>query len=232
METNLNSIKRVAIRFLHTSVEKNKKVPGFLLHPFFESRLTLIEQNGEETFIDILASEENYMLAVNFYEKIINECDSVINILMMMRNPEKRTFFKYINSYLSEEDYANLWREIWQSTEFPHFDINVGVPEMLDFFKKSNKNYLMSNEEHEKYKELPDEVTVYRGYFEDSYYDAISWTLNPLTAEKFATRFSDYGNIYKAVIEKKYIIALFEYEDEVIVDYKYLKDIESIKQVE
>lgn len=229
METNLAKVKEVAIDFLHLPIEENDKIPGFLLHPFFETRLfPLTDENGDTEFIDIMASDENYEKAVKSWEKAISEATSVHLILMMMRNADKRTFFMYIKDYLSEKDFSILWSDIWMGTEFPHKDINVSVAKMLKFFQQAKMEYMMNKEEIDTFERFPEEVTVYRGISGSDYYKALSWTTDKDIAENFSQRFSDEGAVFQAVIDKRYIYAYFAGESEVIVNYNKLKDIKKI----
>lgn len=227
-ETDLGKIKKVAIDFLHLPIEENEQIPIFLLHPFFETRMVPVKIDGKTEFLDILESKENEKTAIKFYEELISRADSVNKILMMVRTADKRTFFQYISPYLSEKDFGNMWRNVWVMTEAPHFDINISVPQFLKNFKKVNPKYLMTEEELEEFSKLPDNVTIYRGFGNDKYYKAISWTLDYSTAVRFAKRFDANGRVYKAMIDKKHIIAFFKEEDEIIADYNKLKDVELI----
>ena len=84
----------------------------------------------------------------------------------------------------------------------------------------------MNEEELEKYKKLPQKVTIYRGvtdYNRDND-KALSWTLSKKKAEWFAHRFDEDGDVIKKEVDKKDIYAYFNSrdEDEVIVDYNVL----------
>lgn len=72
------------------------------------------------------------------------------------------------------------------------------------------------------------EINVYRGSKEDEYYNALSWTTDIDVARKFAHRFTDNGTVYSTKIKKADILAYFEAEEEVVVNYKRIKDVEII----
>ena len=81
----------------------------------------------------------------------------------------------------------------------------------------------------------PEVVEVYRGItdYNKKYVKALSWTLSKKTAEWFADRFSSKGIIYKALIPKEHILAYFNgrNEKEIVLDPKYLQDIEIYKNL-
>ena len=88
---------------------------------------------------------------------------------------------------------------------------------------------MMNEGEREILEEMSEEITVYRGSKEDEYYNALSWTTNIYVARKFAHRFNDDGTIFSAKINKTDILAYFEAEEEVVVNYKRIKDVEIIE---
>ena len=226
-ETNLDKIKEIAIDFLYLKVEPTPEFPMFLMHPFFSTPVVNIpDENDDLTLINILDSKENLDKARKIYKENIMLCDNVFQIIMAMRDADKRTFFMYIKDYLSNEDFSKLLKEIWICTESPNFDINVKITEMKQWFKKADKKILMDEDDWEIFDKMPDEVTIYRGITSDEYYKALSWTTNKKQAEFFATRYDSDGTIFTAKINKKDILAAFESESEVIVDYDKIYDIE------
>ena len=102
---------------------------------------------------------------------------------------------------------------------------------MLQWFKKADKQYLMNEQEREILGEMSGEITIYRGSNEDEYYDDLSWTTNIDIARKFSRRFNDDGTVFSAKINKADILAYFDAEEEVVVNYKKLKDIEIIEHL-
>jgi len=81
---------------------------------------------------------------------------------------------------------------------------------------------IMTDEEQEILRLLPDTVTIYRGYEQKEEIDAPtdwSWTLSPSIAEWFANRFDRGGYVVRGTIAKDKIMAVFNRrgEDEVLV---------------
>lgn len=219
----------MAIDFLNLPLEENKEIPIFLIHPFFETKLLPIHnENGNIEFINVMQSEENHKKAIEYYKSLILEADDVYHIIMLMRNADKRTFFLHIKDYLSEKDFSVIWRNIWINTEFQHRDINVSIAQMKKIFKQADMKYMMSDKEIQMFENLPEKVTVYRGFNCDKYYKALSWTTDKEIADRFSKRFNSKGIIFRALIDKKYIYGFFADELEVIVDYNKLENIEKI----
>ena len=86
----------------------------------------------------------------------------------------------------------------------------------------------MDADEVEIFNKLDNELTIYRGFYSNEYYDALSWTLDYDKAHFFARRFNNTkGSIFQANIKKDDIYAYFECrnEKEIIVDYTKLYNI-------
>lgn len=231
METKIKEIQDVVIALLHMDYEVNENFPFILSHPIFQYCAVNYIKNGEEKLVDITeATDEEYKDIINFYENQIRKTNDITHLLMLITNPYKSAFFKLINDLLSEKDYAITLRSIWEECERPNYKNEaISVNQYLKYFKKAKKEYLMNQRELLHYDDILEPLTVYRGCYSDELYPALSWTTDKVTADFFATRFNRDGTIYKAVIDKKYIVALFDYEDEVILDYKKLKKIQKIK---
>lgn len=86
----------------------------------------------------------------------------------------------------------------------------------------------MNEEELLIFNNLEDNVTIYRGVDMTTGHPikGLSWTPDISIARFFANRFSEEGTIYKSVIKKEDVLAYFKYENEIVVDYRKLKQIE------
>ena len=154
--------------------------------------------------------------------KNLNTIQNVQRFLMLITKPYLSAFFKHIQEYLSDEDYASMLYEVWISVEYPNYDINVSKSEFLKMFKRVNKSFLMDQEEQSVFDKLPETITVYRGLQRNASTEALSWTLDKNVAEWFATRFNHDGKVIEATIPKKHILAYFDRrnESEVVLDYR------------
>lgn len=147
----------------------------------------------------------------------------------MITKPYCLAFLKYVEPYLSREDFSEILAAAWVRTEAPNADPNLTKNKLLAMFKKADPSILMDEDEYEQFKALHETVTVYRGVTSHNAKNikALSWTLDFETAEWFAHRFNEDGTVYEARIDKEYIYALFNgrKESEVIVDPKFLREI-------
>ena len=231
VETNLEKIKETAIACLYIQPEFNETFPFLVLHPFIGNNPYPVPNGkGSYDFLDI-TKEENLNTLIDKLRQVILDTPTVHKLFLLITQSHRRTFFQYINSYLSQEDYGILLREIWIHTEGQSYDVNVTLNTMLQWFKKADKQYLMNEQEREILGEMSGEITIYRGSNEDEYYDALSWTTNIDIARKFSRRFNDDGTVFSAKINKADILAYFDAEEEVVVNYKKLKDIEIIEHL-
>ena len=227
VETNLEKIKETAIAFLYLKPEFNEDYPFIVIHPFIGNNPYPVPNGkGSYDFLDI-SKEENLEKLYEQLRKVIENAPTVRKLFLLVTQSHRRTFFQYINSYLSQKDYGEILREIWIFTEAQSYDVNVSLNTM-QWFKKADKQYLMNEGEREILEEMSEEITVYRGSKEDEYYNALSWTTDIDVARKFAHRFTDNGTVYSTKIKKADILAYFEAEEEVVVNYKRIKDVEII----
>lgn len=230
-ETDLNSVKATARSFLYLDFNETTFSPMIIKHPFTDSGYICLPQSESVQPINILENEKALEKWRNFMRERIDECSSVFQIYMLITKPYKFAFIKYTSNFMSKDDLSAILADAWISTEEPNLDSNLSKTKLLSLFKSANPKALMDDEELAIFNNLDDTVTVYRGvtsYNADNI-KALSWTLDYNKAEWFANRFGEEGGtVYEAEIDKKHILAYFgrRNESEVIVDPKYLIDIE------
>lgn len=224
--TDLNSIKDVAITLLYTDIHETEFSPVIVSHPFTNSGIVPVpSDDGGYTLVNIVESGEHLDTWQNWMAKRINESDSVTDIYIMVNKPYIFAFIKLCLPYLSKEDLSELWQDAWIRVEFSNDDANLSTSEARDIFIKV-KDLIMTDDESDEFRKLPDVVTVYRGVtgFNDSrdkVSSALSWTLSRETAEFFAKRWKDVrGFVYECTTPKSHILALLNgrNEHEVILD--------------
>ena len=159
-------------------------------------------------------------------EKQIDTAEDVFGVYHLMTKSYLLAFLKYAEPYLSREDFSKMLADIWIRTEAPNLDPNFKQKELLDLFRKSKQEEMMTEDEIETLRSLPETVSVYRGVtsYNAGKVKALSWTLDQKVAQWFANRFGENGTVYEAEISKEHILALFKgrNEWEVIVEPDHL----------
>ncbi|MBR9804656.1 hypothetical protein GYB59_24495 [bacterium] len=94
---------------------------------------------------------------------------------------------------------------------------------------RPGRQHLMDEEERQFLAELPDEITIYRGY--DFNQQGWAWTLNPEKAEFFARRATFFWSesfVATAVAKTNDVIAYIgsREEDEIVIDPAHLDIVE------
>ena len=141
---------------------------------------------------------------------------------MLIRNPYRLTFLKHCEHYLSLKDLSELLANAWVSTENPNQDANCSISYLTKLFKKCNKEFLMTEEDYEVYKSLPDEFIIYRGVAVKRNPNGLSWTKDLEKAKWFASRFdtSDKkGYIQSTIAKKENVLAYFNTRNEKEIVY-------------
>lgn len=212
---DISRIREIAKMFLYLPVEVDKNIPIIAHHPFTQNVFTSI--NGDEVLdLSLSGYEDKWKRSLS---TIIDD-SNYSSICMMIVSPYKMLFLKYIIDYLSPKEIGEYLSNYWSCVEFPSRDVNVSILEMVNFFKKADKRYLMSEEEYKVYENLPDIVTIYRGISDKRYSrkKSLSWTLDRKTAEWFSTRFnSKEGVVLEKKVHKDDILCYFSNEKECIV---------------
>jgi hypothetical protein len=86
---------------------------------------------------------------------------------------------------------------------------------------------MMDEEELEFFKNLPDEITIYRGYRKRKNKKGLSWTLSKERAEWFSRRFARTDSeaaVVKRVVKKSQVLAYFNgrKEDEILLKPEFV----------
>ena len=227
--TDMEGVRLVAKGLLSTEIRDTEYAPLIISHPFANSGIVFLPGKNGREMLDITSSGENRMQWRKYLDKRIDQAESVFQICCMMNKPYLLTFLKYAQPHIEQKEFAQLLGLCWMQTEAPNQDANVSQTEFVEMFQKASAEDLMNLDEHRKFAELPDEITVYRGLTEKNKDNilAMSWTMKQETAEWFANRFKGKGKVYRAKIRKEDILAVFlgRNESEVIVDPKNLKEI-------
>ena len=235
VQTDLDSVKLVAETLLKMNVGKTEMSPLVVTHPFTSSGIVGVHTDKGIEVLDILSSKD----ALNQWRSTMREgirtANSVIQIFIMLNKPYYLTFLKYAQPYLSDKDFAVILASAWTGSENPHDDCNVSKKDFLQMFHKAKSELLMDEDEFKVFTELPDTITVFRGVtdFNKKNYKGLAWSRELRVAEWFAGRFGCHGTVYRATIDKQYVLAYFagRNEAEVVVDPRHLKNVQKYREV-
>jgi len=246
-ETNLRFVKLQTSSIAHMMVPKDVGW-GFTNHPFVEHTIwhdrllkELPRDNGGEHKVTE-EEQKKYNLCdravydewLKEFDKMVMECPDLTRVYMFWRAPYKLTFMKYCGEYLSDKDYAEYLADAWVTEENPNMDANVTRKEALAMFRSCKKHHLMTKEDLEVWKNIPETITLYRGVCKGHIALGLSWTDDREKAEWFRNRFNTdgvEGKLLSVKANRKDIIAYFNTrsEKEMLLDvFQYVDDIVEI----
>ena len=229
-QTNLDEVKITAQCLLMTEVHTTPMSPIIVQHPFASSGIAMLP--GKNELLDITANAENLKKWRDYVSGLITKAKTAYDIFMLLNKGYALTFLKFAKYALSAEDLAQILADAWIQAENPNMDCNVTKAELVSMFKRSDREYLMTEAERKLLAALEETVTVYRGVtpYNAKNVKALSWTLDKKKAEWFAHRFGEKGPVYQAQINKGNILAVFtgRNESEVVLNPNKLEQLKAI----
>ena len=219
-ETDLTAIKNILKDFLHMPVEETEYSPIVVQHPIFESGISYV--NNKMT--DIMTAV-GFAAVAKRVEEDIDMIYDVFGCVNILRQSYYLTFLKFAKESLSLTDFSMLLGRFWTEEENPNGDVNVPVSLSARWFKSTDKQALMYDDEYKTYKDLPETFTVYRGVTPGRNPDGMSWTRDLSKADWFSRRFGD-GYVLEGIANKKDVLAFFSRrgEEEVVIEAKKVKN--------
>jgi hypothetical protein len=157
--------------------------------PFFSNGNANAFYEQKKKGIEEALKEKNYNRFIFLYER-----------------PYRLQAFMLIADLLSDTEYWSLLSSVWIDTENQWQHLKDW--KKLLGSKRSNRHYMMSEEEDNAVRSLSDEVVVYRGCQKGLNENGLSWSLDKSKAEFFANRFGKKGIILEKKISKQQIIAV------------------------
>ena len=263
--TNMEMVKKVAKSiFDAVEITPDESIPFLCQHPFTNSMFGYVMKNtkGLDDYVkslpkgyDKVTNEDGGMVDLNndlgkevfrnHTFNMIDRCDGLGDVLMMMNKAYYTTFFKYVEPYLSKKDTGKMLGECWIMEEYPNRDTNVTIPEFIKYFKDADKKSLMDKDELMKFNEIRakassrDGVILYRGVAFDGQPNGLSWTTDLKKAQWFANRWYEASKgksnpkVYEITVKNSdSILAYFggRGESEVILDTSVEKKWEIIQK--
>jgi hypothetical protein len=155
--------------------------------------------------------------------------------IFLHERPYRLDAFSDIEHLVTPEKYWELLGMVWSDSE--NIWQNLGA--WIDYFsdERPGREHMMEEDEREAFAQLPDTLTIYRGYCRGSNMKSCSWTLDQKRAEWFAKRFAvvngpDSPRVAEGVVAKSDVIAYFtERQESEIVVLPDAVDIRSVRQL-
>ena len=152
-QTNLDGVKEVAKIFLAMKPIRTEISPAIVIHPFTDSGYALVSvKEGVPSFENIM-TEDGFEKWRKEKEIRIEKAKSASEIFFYVTKPYCLTFLKYVQEYLSEEDFAKTLAECWVRDEQPNINPNFTKTELTSMFRRADKKFLMSEDQLLKVKQ-------------------------------------------------------------------------------
>ena len=160
-KTDLKQLKSVAHALLMTDIHPTEFYPAIVKHPFTDSGIVALNNDGEIKLLDLTEDSSQLQLWCSFISNQIERANSAFQIYMMITKPYGLTFLKFTKPYLSKEDFSNILADAWIRSENPNQDVNLSKSKLLTMFKSADPTVLMNEDDYRMFKALDDSVTVY-----------------------------------------------------------------------
>ena len=152
-ETDLESVKKVAIDLLNVPILKTEFSPMIVSHPFTKCGIATIIDGNDFEQLDITKSKENLEKWQNQMKGHINESHNAFFVFSLLNDSYRLMFLNKVACFLSQEDFSELLGDAWVSSEYANLDMNVSKTQLLKLFKGADKKALMTESELETYNE-------------------------------------------------------------------------------
>jgi hypothetical protein len=127
---------------------------------------------------------------------------------------------------VSQEVWGTILQKSWQRGKSGCLLLKAKLPPkiILEMFEYADLKTLMSDSgEYDRFSKLPEQTEIWRGTSKRSTHreNGLSWTTNILQAEWFAYRNcsrNDQPILIHAITDRKNILAIFNYENEVVIN--------------
>ena len=223
--TNVEKVRMTSKALLRAvPVVPHERFAFIVQHPFTNSPVSM-SRDGK--MLD-LTKKEDYKQWISIVEELIDQSPVEKILYNILNDPWSLTWLDFVKDYLSEKDFAKFLEYSWTMQENPNMDENVSNGKVVEWFKKANKKYLMSKEDYEHWKSLPDTVTLYRGVGRGRKEFGLSWTENKAKAEWFRDRWdNEEGKLLQVIADKKHCLCYFNSrgEHEIVLDVQAVKDL-------
>lgn len=149
-------------------------------------------------------SNKQYELKKKKTEEYLNE-KKYASYVFIHERPYRLQAFMEIYDQLKPKEYWEILADIWTDSE--NIWQNKSTYKELFSHHPKHKNHFMSKEDRKVFNSLPEQVVVYRGYWQGKNKNGFSYTIDKEMAEWFANRFSKNGKVLQRTVSKDKIIA-------------------------
>lgn len=215
MKTDVQAIRRSALSLLECEIEPNPAFPFLCNHPFTNAPFATLDNE----LLDLTKPKE--ALRWRIAMRSVIQQKNAQGIFLLMNPPYRLFFLNLIRPFLEDADFGKLFRAFWPSVEQINGDKNLTRRAIIRLLQSVPKDCLMDKERFLAYQKLPQFFIVYRGVtpYNESRRRAISWTSDIDVAQWFATRYGEHGTIWRASVQKQWVLALLEGEEhEILID--------------
>ena len=185
-----------------------------------------IEKEDKDVFLKTVKDAFLQMVNTNVYNGFYNLQK---NLPLLA---EHLTIESYDNKLLDKNEFSKIFIAIYANAkkDCTLFSNQISSDKLLEIFKYCNKTCVVNNTDEQYFKNLPNEINIYRGTAgrtEDVAKSGISWTLDYDIAKEFAEYNKDYyktksHHITEGTILKENIIVYVHHsarnEHEIIVN--------------
>lgn len=214
-------------------------IDGFRVqHPFHNTSILAISDGTKLTHFNCLTDEKSYSIWKQTLKDQIENSKSVNQLFFYLMKPYRMQTLVYFYELGLFDDLtilAPLLKSCWSTQEFPNWNERHHLAKIREIFSLC-KDFIMDEDERKYYDSLPDEITIFRGQYNNYRkvpYRALSWTTSFDTAAWFKNHRYTNGKIYEAKINKNDTYAYLNNrgEHELIVNFNKIYDIQEIKEV-
>ena len=147
---------------------------------------------------------ESYVCKTKYIEECM-ETEEFNGYVFSHERPYRIEAFMDIENLLPDKDFWELLANVYTDSENT-WQYQNNLTELMQYDLEDTE-FFMSNEERDFFNNLPETLTVYRGYIEENTKFNMSWTLSEKVATWFSNRLSKGGKTISMKINKKDIFA-------------------------
>jgi hypothetical protein len=195
-----------------------------------ESRLTSMSSGMEvihhPLMIEVMPSENMYAfynqrlkVKKEHIENCLKENDIQGYVFMHEKPYRLEAFFDFVSKKGTPKDTVAYWEtlsEIWTNSE--NNWQNLKVWKQLLSKNVKNRSKFMDADERKRFRELPNEFTIYRGCTDENT-DGLNYTLDKEIAEWFSKRYSKKGYVIEKKVQKSEVFAYLNGRNEEEIIY-------------